>query len=83
MICGWCDELGAVESMPMVGVDETGTFWYHRECELRNVLGGLKHARRQCPCFGGTDNDPPDGMTRRSEAREIARLVEAGKWNYG
>ncbi len=84
MICERCDEEGATESMPYVGVDENGTIWYHNECQLRNVLGGLKHGRKECSCFvDGADSDPPDGMTAHEEALEIARMVREGVWVYG
>lgn len=84
MICERCGEEGAEESMPFIGVDEVGTIWYHHECQLRNVTGGLKHQRKQCACFvKGGDSDPPDGMTAREEAIEIARMVTAGEWTYG
>jgi len=84
MICSRCGEEGATESMPFVGVEETTTIWFHNECQLRNVTGGLKHQRKLCACFiEGGDNDPPDGMTSHEEALEIARQVREGVWSFG
>lgn len=84
MICAHCGDPDATESIPYVGSEDQGVLWYHNECQLRNVLGGLKHSRRECSCFvEGGNNDPPFGMTQHDEALEIARLVQAGEWNYG
>ena len=85
MTCNWCDESGASESMPMLDAEgNVGDFWYHPECELRHVLGGLKHHGQLCSCFDPDgDNEPPDGMTRHDEALEVARLVGIGEWNFG
>jgi hypothetical protein len=82
--CYWCGEPGVDESMPSItNAGEAGTVWFHNECQLRSVLGGLKHQRHECPCFGGEDNNPPDGMTRYEEAQAIGRLVHEGRWDYG
>ncbi len=86
ILCYWCDESDPdpTESMPFISTEGTSTLWYHRECGLRNVLGGLKHQSHTCGCFiDGGDNDPPDGMSRRDEALEIDLLVANGKWSYG
>ena len=88
--CTYCGEEGATESMPYVGIprhkvhgEKLATLWYHNECQLRNVLGGLKHHRQQCSCFvEGGDNGPPDGMTSHEEALEIMRLVQANEWSF-
>ena len=70
--------------MPYVGSEDQGVLWYHNECQLRNVLGGLKHHRRLCSCFvEGGDNSPPTGMTKHEEALEIMRLVQADEWSFG
>ncbi len=83
--CGFCGEPGATESMPFVGAeDERGIMYFHEECELRNVLGGLKHQAKICSCFlEGGDSNPPAGMTDHAEALEVMRLVKLGTWNYG
>lgn len=83
--CGYCGEPGATESMPFVGAeDERGTMYFHEECEMRNVLGGLKHQAKTCSCFlEGGDNGPPDGMTPHEESLEIMHRVKHGNWDYG
>lgn len=83
--CGYCAEPGATESMPFVGGEgERGTMYFHEECEMRNVLGGLKHQAKICSCFlEGGDNSPPAGMTMHGEALEIMHRVKLGNWDFG
>ena len=48
----------------------------HRECSLRNVLGGIGHLNgsSSCPCRGG--DDPDDGHTFRESALLVWEWVE-------
>src|SRR4051812_31533512 len=39
----------------------------HAECLLRMVMGSVGHQQRRCPCYNGTEEDPP-GMTTRQAA---------------
>jgi hypothetical protein len=41
----------------------------HRECNLRGIIGSVAHQQKRCSCFGGTDSDEEDGMTRRERAQ--------------
>lgn len=40
----------------------------HVECLARSVIGSLGHQQGRCPCFGGSEDDPP-GLSRREAAR--------------
>lgn len=31
----------------------------HKECFLRVVIGSVGHQKRNCSCYGGTEEDPP------------------------
>lgn len=50
----------------------------HKECMFREVAGGLAHheGRCRCRCHGGSTATP--GMTRRQEALEVWRRMQAG-----
>ena len=75
--CGRCSELidkgnhGVV--MPYIGNPDSPYYYLHLECYLRGVFGSLGHQRRQCSCYGGTLEDPPE-MTPREAA--IAAVQE-------
>lgn len=43
----------------------------HLECHARATFGSIGHQTKQCPCFGGTYEDPP-GLTMRQAARVAA-----------
>jgi hypothetical protein len=77
--CGWCEESieegDEGEIMPLLGAGGTvGASVYHRECQVRAVVGSVGHQSGKCSCFGGTEEDPP-GMTRREAARAAMRLA--------
>lgn len=40
----------------------------HFECGLRSIIGSVGHQKKNCSCYGGTEEDPP-GMTRREAAK--------------
>lgn len=73
-LCSWCDEpILAGESgciTPYLGKDGTELQLQHRECLARTMMGSVGHQRGKCPCFGGTEEDPP-GLTKR-EAAHVA-----------
>lgn len=48
----------------------------HKECQFRNVAGGLAHHEGRCRCHGGSAETP--GMTLREEAVEVWRRMRAG-----
>lgn len=50
----------------------------HKECQFRQVAGGLAHHEGRCHCHGGDGNGTP-GMTLREEALEVWRRMQAGK----
>lgn len=49
----------------------------HRECEMRGVLGSVGHLTRQCSCYGGDQEDPPE-LSVRDAARAAVALWEKG-----
>lgn len=50
----------------------------HKECQFRQVAGGLAHHEKRCHCHGG-DGEGTPGMSLREEAVEVWRLMRAGK----
>lgn len=65
-VCLWCDEL--------VDEDDSGFVYAngpvaHRDCFIRQAVGGLNHVEGRCTCCGGTDPPDPPGISRREAAR--------------
>lgn len=67
-VCPWCDE-------PC----EDGIWWlfdgpegerWHKECQLRMLIGSLAHVERRCACFvpGADEGDDP-ALSKRENAR--------------
>ena len=50
----------------------------HKECQFRQVAGGLAHHEGRCYCHGG-DGEGTPGMTLREEAVEVWRRMQAGE----
>lgn len=71
-ICSWCgeeigyDDIGFV--MDEITEDEARDSFWHQECLIRNIIGSVAHQRKECSCYGGTEEDPPS-MTKREAAR--------------
>ena len=78
MKCPYCDEptLPFERAAPVVALTAMGLVECraHLECLARQALGSVGHQRGKCPCFGGTEEDPP-GATKRVAA--LAALLEA------
>lgn len=78
--CGWCKEpimpgdRGTVQPFLHRGTDPTA-YYQHLECMLRQTFGSVGHQRRQCHCYGGELEDPPE-LSVRQAAR--AACEEAG-----
>jgi hypothetical protein len=82
--CLHCDEPFSEEAgdsgqaMPCMKADRTGGIRHvHKECQFMEVAGPLAHHERTCRCYGGETAATP-GMTRRQEALEVWRRLEAG-----
>ena len=80
VLCNWCGE-SIVEGdagimMPLITEIGTLDIYRHKECYLRGVFGSVGHQQRQCSCYGGTIEDPPE-LTRRESA--IAAVDEFWK----
>ncbi len=53
---------------------------WHRECQLRSVLGSVDHLEGRCICRDG-DGGQHEAATPREEALRLrAWLVERGRW---
>jgi hypothetical protein len=61
------------QAMPCPG----GIRHVHKECQFREIAGPLAHHEHTCRCYGGETSATP-GMTRRQEALEVWRRMEAG-----
>jgi len=64
--CDYCEEVVAAGEDGFIL--DSGTI-LHRECFMRGFTGSVAHQEKRCSCFGGTDDDEVDGMTRREGAR--------------
>ena len=58
------------QATPLIGIAGTEVCHVHRECMLRQVVGGLAHLEGRCSCYGGDGHETP-GMTEREEAIEV------------
>ena len=67
-------------TMPYLSDAEPRRVPFHIECHLRSALGGIAHQEKRCICFGGTDHEPPGGMTAREEAQEVTRRFWGENW---
>ena len=72
-LCFWCKELvvpgeGAPDGITAHSPKGIVHHPLHEECAIRSVIGSVGHQRKQCSCYGGTEEDPP-GMTKRQAAR--------------
>jgi hypothetical protein len=78
--CLYCEEPFAEgdsgQAVPFFGMGESGIRHVHKECQFRQVAGGLAHHEGRCRCHGGDGTTP--GMTVRQEALEVWRRMQAG-----
>lgn len=88
--CLHCDEeIGEADAkypilearLAKTGSMESRTRWLHRECMIREVVGGMAHQLGLCSCNGGIglDVDPP-GVTKRQAALMAVRVFESQKF---
>ncbi len=79
--CDWCGEniLATEWGIIVPGIEEDDVCLavedkvYHNECGYRFKRGSVGHITRQCPCFGGTEEDPPN--TTKRQAALLAFMV--------
>ena len=45
----------------------------HKECQFRQVAGGLAHHEKRCRCYGRSEGEGTPGMSLRQEAVEVWR----------
>lgn len=80
MTCPGCSEPlldgEEIDERGRLAADGTiATLRWHRECLIREDFGSVGHLLKRCPCYGGTEEDPP-GMTDREAARAAADTLE-------
>ncbi len=81
--CLYCEEQfdeaagDSGQAVPAVTTAGTRIAHVHKECQFRQVAGGLAHHEGRCHCHGGDGNGTP-GMTLREEAVEVWRRSRAG-----
>ncbi|HEY0933723.1 MAG TPA: hypothetical protein VGD91_08275 [Trebonia sp.] len=81
--CLYCEELldeaagDSGEAMTAVTLEGARQAYMHKECQMRQVIGGLAHHEGRCHCHGGDGQETP-GMTRRQEALEVWRRLQEG-----
>lgn len=81
--CLYCGEVfdeaagDSGQAVPAVTTEGTRIAHVHKECQFRQVMGGLAHHEKRCHCYGG-DGDGTLGMTLREEAVEVWRRMRAG-----
>ncbi len=87
--CGWCKEVIVEGDQGFLIPGIEGEFVaseskhqykavvtaFHRECNLRQIIGSLAHQQGRCSCFGGVGEDEP-GMTLRESAKAAADFFE-------
>lgn len=77
--CPYCEEtIGPFDLTDQIHMLGLGPREWHWECAARSVIGSVGHQKRECPCYGGTNEDPP-GVTRREAA--VAALNYFHKMN--
>jgi hypothetical protein len=88
--CIWCDEpiaaddrgIGSALLESVGNIIAVSPAYYHVECWIRQTLGSTGHQLKLCPCFGGTYEGEPEGMSKRDAARaawELARSRAADR----
>ncbi len=80
MVCHRCREVIAAGSLyehtPCVGCEGVTEAGYHYECFARGIIGSVGHLKKQCSCYGGTMDDPPE-MTKREAAQAALDLLRS------
>jgi hypothetical protein len=81
LYCGepFSEEAGdSGQAMPFGSAGGLRIVHVHKECQFRQVAGGLAHHEGRCHCHGG-DGEGTPGMTLREEALEVWRRMRAGE----
>ena len=71
--CIWCEE--PIEDGDD-GIQYINGPVAHRECWLRQGLGGANHINGTCTCRGGSNPPDPPGLTRREAAKAAIQAFE-------
>jgi len=71
--CSWCSEIIIEGDQGFLIPSSDGLRPVHHVCFMREVLGSVGHQTKQCSCYGGTFEDPPE-MTKREAAQAAVDL---------
>jgi hypothetical protein len=82
--CSWCDEpIARGENgfvLPLITREGARPAYYHYECQLRSIAGGVNHQLGLCTCCpGGALPPDPEGLSKREAARQAVETFERGK----
>lgn len=58
--------------MPHIATTGSSIKYLHHECHLRQILGSYGHLTKQCSCYGGNLEDPPDVSKREAAKMAVA-----------
>jgi hypothetical protein len=84
MKCSFCDdpiyedEFGVI--MPCVGTEKVYIVAYHKECNLRLIVGSVSHQRKQCMCYGGTKAEDDFPSKRMAALAACELFTEQRAW---
>jgi hypothetical protein len=80
--CMHCDEVldevagDGGQAFPCQTTEGASIRHAHKECAMRQGVGGLAHLQGRCRCFGGTDDESEQDMTARQEAQAVWAWVK-------
>ncbi len=77
-LCIWCcepvmeqephEKRAVLDQAALAGCDlALAVCVIHRACAVRWRMGSVGHQQKKCPCYGGTEGDPP-GVSKRAAA---------------
>lgn len=69
-VCLWCEEKIKDGDKGFLISNISNTEEYnpaHTECFLRQIYGSIGHQKKNCSCFGGSEEDPV-GLSKRESA---------------
>lgn len=78
LICPWCDEPVLPADPVFSFLEEEGkSVPHHVEYALRMIIGSAAHQLKECQCYGGAREDPPNMTPRQAAilARDTARML--------
>lgn len=59
------------------GIVDCGGATLHYECQMRGMIGSVRHQQRRCPCFGFPEEDPSDFNPRQDAVAAVRFFKES------